>query len=151
MKKTILNCKKKSNSILKINDKIISGKNIIMKSDGQTIIDDISIENVDEKIIKIEIYGDVDSINTTGDVNVKGNVSHIDSIGNIVVNGDICCGHVNSLGDIVALKKIKGDIDNTGNITVKGSVEGNIENIGDINIDGDIIGDIKADKVILKA
>lgn len=85
----------------------------------------------DEQIITVKIEGDVDSVQTEGEVTVKGNVGKIkcgcsvEVTGN--VNGNIDCGNSVSIkGDMT------GDIDCGNSVNIKGSHNGDIDAGGSV-------------------
>lgn len=75
------------------NISVINGK---VKVDGKTIFEE---HNQD---INIEVNGNCNDIDTTGNVTISGNCENIDCTGNVICYGDI-----------------NGDIDCTGNVSLK--------------------------------
>ena len=90
-------------SVAMIGDKVfINGKEV----------DDIS--KIESRIIKIEINGNIENLETSGSVTVKGNVGNIDCGGSCNVDGDVN-GNINA-GGSVRCKNVSGNINAGGSV-----------------------------------
>ena len=73
------------------------------------------------------------SKNTISDLEIKGNVSSINSDCNITINGDVK-GDISSKGSINISGNVNGDIDAGGSVNISGHHKGNIDANGSISI-----------------
>lgn len=93
-------------SVAMIGDKVfINGKEV----------DDIS--KIESRVIKIEINGNIENLETSGLVTVKGNVWNIDCGGSCTVSGNIN-GNIDA-GGSVRCKNVSGDINAGGSVHCK--------------------------------
>ena len=102
-----------------VNSNII-GNDCSISIDGDNIVINGNNITVKDKVININITGDVDEITNCHDVKVKGNVRKISvGSGDVEVDGDV-----------------SGDIQTgSGDVDVSGSVGGNIRTgSGDVNV-----------------
>jgi len=121
---------------MNINGRTITGNNIVMVG-GKITVDGkrIDLENKDEKIINIEIQGDVNNleIDYCKNINIVGNVNSIDSAsGNIKVSG-VSESVKSTSGDIDVNGDVGGDINTkSGDVECK-NVKGKVKTIsGDV-------------------
>ena len=107
------------------NDKIyIDGK--LYKSD---------FEPEKNTIYNITINGNVNKIESNGDVIVNGNANDfIEANGDVTINGDHKLGSISAGGDIVVDGNNTGNIFAGGDVIVKKNNEGNISSGGDVCI-----------------
>lgn len=75
-------------------------------------VDDIS--KIESRVIKIEINGNIEKLETSGSVTVKGNIGNIDCGGSCNVGGDVN-GNINA-GGSVRCKNVSGDINCGGSV-----------------------------------
>lgn len=105
----------KSLNINKINEISIRGNNNLIINDDIINLKDYT----NNYVVNIEVEGDVDgNISTSGDVSIKGNCKNIDTTGNVEVSGDVN-GDVDTTGNINCYGDINGNIDSTGNVSLK--------------------------------
>lgn len=86
---------------VKIDGKVFHGNNVTISSGGKVIVDGVEQEGSLINDIRIDIIGDVDTIETTnGDITVSGNVDKVET-----VNGDIQASSITG-----KIRTVNGDI-----------------------------------------
>jgi len=109
----------------------IKGRSIVIVGD-KLICDDEVVGTIETRDVKI--VGNVESIQTIGDVTVEGSVGkNVEAMGNVSVGKDVK-GDVDSTGSVSVGGNVGGDIDTTGSVTVSGSVEGDIDAMGSVKV-----------------
>lgn len=79
-------------SSIQINGKTYSGNNVIINN-GKVIIDGVNQDQIDEKIINVNIVGSVENMKyISGDVNVDGDVNNMKYI-----SGNVHCNVANNM------------------------------------------------------
>ena len=120
-----------SNTI-KINGVTITtgGKSLVV-SDGKVIVDGKTMNTEDEKIINIEVHGDIDKIDVDvcRQIEVEGNVGDVrTSQGNITINGSAMDTVTNSQGSIKIEGDVNGDVKNSmGTVKAGGNIYGKVK------------------------
>lgn len=105
----------KSLNINKINEISIRGNNNLIINDDIINLKDYT----NNYVVNIEVEGDIyGNISTSGDVSIKGNCKNIDTTGNVEVCGNVN-GDVDTTGNINCYGDINGNIDSTGNVSLK--------------------------------
>lgn len=102
--------------MISIKGKIYSGNQVIVMND-QVIIDGQAVEDDESggRIVKIEVTGDLTSLQSDRSVLVEGNVQ-----GNVNAKGSVTCGNVNmdvDAGGSVTCDNVRGDVNAGGNVT----------------------------------
>lgn len=98
-----------SNSSVTINGKTYVGSNITINGNKVSVDGNVVEEAVN---IYINVTGNVEKINTTGDIEVHGNVGSAKT----------------GAGDIDIIGDVSGDVETgAGDIVIKGNVAGNVE------------------------
>lgn len=119
--KNILKLKFKEKGVITINGVNYSGTNIIMDGNGNLIIDGESVMQIQEKVVNVNIEGDVDEVSTTnGGVTVEGAVGSVETTnGDIDIDGDVAKDVRTTNGNVIA-RVIHGSVKTVnGNIKTK--------------------------------
>lgn len=93
----------------------ISINNGKIKVDGKEIIPSTGRF---QREITVEVYGDVESIDSDGSVRVNGNVGEVNCGGSANIGKDVC-GDVSAGGSVSVIGNIKGNVSCGGSIIAR--------------------------------
>lgn len=97
-----------SNSSVTINGKTYVGRNITINGNKVSVDGNVVEEAVN---IYINVTGNVEKINTTGDIKVHGNVGSAETgAGDIVIEGNVSGNVETGAGDIVIKGNVAGEV-----------------------------------------
>ena len=107
----------KTMNTIVINGKTItcSGSNVII-SNNRVIVDGKTVDKFsdEDRAVNIEIYGDVQSLDSSGSVKVNGDVVNIDCNGSCEVSGNVA-GDIDANGSVIC-SDVAGNISAGGNV-----------------------------------
>jgi len=98
-----------SNSSVTINGKTYVGRNITINGNKVSVDGNVVEEAVN---ININVTGNVEKINTTGDIEVHGNVGSAETgAGDIAIEGNVSGDVETGAGDIEVIGVVFGDVE----------------------------------------